>query len=498
MRTLIALFLVFVATQAAAQRVALVIGNADYGSVAPLENPGNDSNAIARMLTRQGFDVTQADNLDRATFYDTLRVFRSKADAAEYAVFYYAGHGIEIGGQNYLVPTDAVLEDERDASVEMISMDVVLRQISGASRLKMVVLDACRNNPFLARMKREGAARNVGQGLANVSNAGADTLIAFAAAAGEVTPDGNPGSNSPFTHAFLSAMDGPPADIRRVLVNVRDKMRQSVPGAAPFVYSSLGGAEYVLNPRSDDPARLQVAAPADAALTQIVSDFARADRENTATGWDTFLAQYARLNYHVLYALALEKRSALTADDAIGSRTIPQQNDTQIAAIRPSRPSSLQIIAPPPVDRETALKQLQQALKDRRCYRGAIDGIFGRGSRGALARLSSEIGEDMRVTADTTVAELLDVTKKIDTKKDVLCPIVKPKPVVKKKKTTVTKRVTKAAPASKPAAAAPAPAANTRVQRIEGSNAVSKPVGRRKKLPRCVDTEYLSPPFCTE
>lgn len=150
---IVALALVLCPIMALAEKVALVIGNSAYTAVATLDNPLNDSAAVTAVLTQQGFDVMQADDLDRNQMYDALRAFRDMADKAEFALVYYAGHGIEVAGDNFLVPVDARLEDERDASVEMISLDVVMRQISGASRVKMVVLDACRNNPFVAKMK---------------------------------------------------------------------------------------------------------------------------------------------------------------------------------------------------------------------------------------------------------------------------------------------------------------------------------------------------------
>ena len=208
-----------------ATNAALVIGNSAYQSVSELPNPRRDSAAIADALTRQGFDVVRMDDLNRNDMYDALRAFRDKADEADIALIYYAGHGIEIEGRNYLVPVDAELVDERDAPVEMIHVDALLRQMSGARSMKMLVLDACRNNPFVARMQREDAGRNVGSGLANIEYAEADTLIAYAAAAGEITPDGVAGGNSPFTRAFLNAIDGPPQDVRRAARGSSDERR---------------------------------------------------------------------------------------------------------------------------------------------------------------------------------------------------------------------------------------------------------------------------------
>ena len=135
----IALFLVILLfpTFALAEKVALVIGNARYTAVPELSNPENDSAAVAAALTEQGFQVTRADNLGRTGLYDALRGFREAAVKEDNAIVYYAGHGIEVAGDNYIVSVDARLEDERDASVEMVNIDVVLRQISGVTAIEM-------------------------------------------------------------------------------------------------------------------------------------------------------------------------------------------------------------------------------------------------------------------------------------------------------------------------------------------------------------------------
>ena len=237
----------------AADLVALVIGNADYISVGRLDNPLNDAASVSEALREHGFDVVTATDLDLSAMLATLRDFRSKSDAADIALVYYAGHGIEVGGVNYLIPVDAKLADERDAPVQTITVETVIDQVSGARKLKMVVLDACRDNPFAAQMVRAGRGRNVGRGLRKVEVGRSDTLIAYAAAAGEVTPDGDPGENSPFSAAFVEALKGPPSDVRRLLGAVRDIMRTTVPGAEPFVYNSLGGSEYVINPGGAEP-----------------------------------------------------------------------------------------------------------------------------------------------------------------------------------------------------------------------------------------------------
>ncbi len=251
MRILLFLFIILsgFAQALAAERVALVIGNSQYNYVTPLENPQHDARDVATALRSQGFEVTELVDLTRDGMADALREFRAQADAADIALVYYAGHGIEVQGTNYLIPVDARIIDERDVPDMTVDLQTVLRQISGARKLKMIVLDACRNNPFIAQMRSLGTLRSAGQGLAGVSGGGDNTLIAYAAAAGAVTPDGVPGQNSPYTSAFLEALSGPPRDVSLLLRSVRDGLQRRIgPGAQPFVYSSLGADELILNP----------------------------------------------------------------------------------------------------------------------------------------------------------------------------------------------------------------------------------------------------------
>ena len=390
-RFLFLVFMLLVPTGALASKVALVIGNAEYSAVAALDNPHNDSRDVADALRHQGFEVVVGRDLTRVAMRDTLRRFRELADRSEVALVYYAGHGIEISGRNYLVPVDARLEDERDAELEMVELDLVLGQISGAKALKMVVLDACRNNPFVARMKRSVQGRSVRSGLGRIETADADTLIAYAAAAGGITPDGVPGGNSPFTSAFLTSLDGPPTDVRRLMGRVRDTMRQSVPGAAPFVYTSLGGGEFIINPRGGT-ATPRPAAPAAPVASvdgpSISAEFVRLDRLGDFNAWNDFLIRFEAQNDHPLYAFALERREALRPAPGI-------QAGSQIAALgvdeelpRPNRdePRNLAIVEPekPELTDDEAKRRLQVLLKDAGCYRGPIDGILGRGSQRGL------------------------------------------------------------------------------------------------------------------
>lgn len=471
------LFLLCLPAALWANSVALVIGNSKYTSVAKLDNPQNDSAAVSKALRAQGFEVITGDNLGRIEMRNTLRRFRAMADQADIALVYYAGHGIEIGGTNYLVPVDARLEDERDAGLEMVEVDLVLRQISGARTLKMVVLDACRNNPFIVKMQRSGSSRSVGQGLGDVETNDADTLIAYAAAAGAITPDGRAGANSPFTAAFLKAMSGPPTDVRRMLGRVRDQMRLSVPGASPFVYSSLGGGEYVINPRGLRPVtQLKPAPTTTPGQNSISLDFVRIDRDGSVEDWNDFLIRYEGQSSHPLYAFALEKRQTLQNNagpapaQKTAALTVPAIVPSPIAPpafVQPALVAPPVFVQPPKSDQraaaivapvltaDQAARSLQDVLKQRACYFGKIDGILGRNSARGLATFSQAAGIRVTLPAKADAAGMMAVLQVFRQYPDVQCPRVV------RRKTTKPRPATASTPKPAVAAVVAAPAPKT-------------------------------------
>jgi len=221
------------------KRVALVIGESRYRSVPALANPSADAELIGAALRQAGIaDVTVAVDLDRDAMVAALKSFGTKADDADWAVIYYAGHGIEAAGTNYLIPIDARLERERDILGEAISLDQVLGAVEGARQLRLVVLDACRNNPFEATMRRNGAARSVGRGLSRVEPTGA-TLVAFAAKEGTTAADGD-SRNSPFAASFAKHVLEPGVEINMLFRYVRQDVLEGTGKAQePFVYGSL-------------------------------------------------------------------------------------------------------------------------------------------------------------------------------------------------------------------------------------------------------------------
>ena len=253
MRPLVAIVLAsfvcqFTITPAIAQkRVALVIGNGEYERAGKLSNPTRDADAMDALLQRAGFEVVEAKrNLSAIAMRRALRNFADRAHDADIAVVFYAGHGIEVNGVNYLVPVDAILERDIDVEDEAVPLDRVMQILEQVKRLRLVILDACRDNPFARTMKRTIPSRSIGRGLAEVRVLSADTLIAFAAKAGSTASDGT-GTNSPYTAALVKHLTTSGLDIRIALGRVRDEVLKSTGnGQEPFVYGSLGGSEIAL------------------------------------------------------------------------------------------------------------------------------------------------------------------------------------------------------------------------------------------------------------
>jgi hypothetical protein len=230
------------------RRVALIIGNSAYREVPHLPNPTRDADLIGAALRRTGIeDVTIVHDLDRAGMVAALKTFSRKADAADWAVIYYAGHGIEIGGANYLIPIDAKLETDRDVAYEAISLDQVQSAIEDAHKLKLIVLDACRNNPFAAQMKMTAANRSIGRGLSPVEPTGA-TLVVYAAKGGTSAEDGA-GDDSAFALAFAKRIVEPGVEINMTFRFVRQDVLQTTGKQEPFVYGSLPPENFYFVPQ---------------------------------------------------------------------------------------------------------------------------------------------------------------------------------------------------------------------------------------------------------
>jgi hypothetical protein len=232
------------------KRVAFVVGNGAYKNVAQLPNPPVDAKAMAGVLRNAGFDVVEGINLTRDRMTERLLEFGKKTQGADVAVFFYAGHGIAVDGTNYLLPVDADIKSEMDVKLgNAINVDLTLDQTMNDAKVKLIFLDACRDNPFAAKIKAGATSRSVSvqTGLAEM-HSGEGTLIAFATGPGQTALDGQEGTNSPFTRALIANVTQPGVEIQQAMTQVRAQVSEETnKGQLPWGHTNLTGAVY-LNP----------------------------------------------------------------------------------------------------------------------------------------------------------------------------------------------------------------------------------------------------------
>ena len=227
------------------RRVALVIGNGQYANANVLPNPPNDAHAIAETLRQIGFDVQEGENLDHAADMETqMHEFLHKAANASVVLMFYAGHGMQVDGKNYLIPVDAKLAEATDLPFDTIEIDKVLDQLGDPGHTNIILLDACRDNPlarsFASHLPPTRSAA-VATGLAAYSAVGTGTLIAYATAPGQTALDGQ-GKDSPFTTSLLHFLPTPGLEIRQMLTRVRAEVAaQTGNRQIPWDNSSLMG-----------------------------------------------------------------------------------------------------------------------------------------------------------------------------------------------------------------------------------------------------------------
>jgi hypothetical protein len=269
------LCIVFTANAARAdRRVAFVVGNGAYKNVAQLPNPPIDAKAMASVLRNVGFEVVEGTNLTRDKMTEKLLDFGKKAQGADVAVFFYAGHGIAISGTNYLLPVDADIKSEMDVKLgAAINIDLTLDQTMSDAKVKLVFLDACRDNPFAAKIKSNSATRSlaVQSGLAEMKS-GEGTLIAFATGPGQTALDGQEGTNSPFTRALMAHITEPNVDIQQAMTEVRAQVNEETnKGQLPWGHTNLIGTVY-LNPVATPAAPSSGASAAPSAPAAVASN----------------------------------------------------------------------------------------------------------------------------------------------------------------------------------------------------------------------------------
>jgi uncharacterized caspase-like protein len=256
------------------KRVAFVVGNGAYKNVAQLPNPAIDAKAMAKVLRNVGFDVVEGTNLTRDKMTERLLEFGKKAEGADVALFFYAGHGIAINGTNYLLPVDADVKSEMDVKLgSAINVDTTLEQTMGDAKVKLVFLDACRDNPFASKIKPNSATRSlsVQSGLAEMKS-GEGTLIAFATGPGQTALDGEVGTNSPFTRALMANIAQPGIEIQQAMTKVRAQVNEETnKNQLPWGHTNLTGSVF-LNPAAAPAGVSAEASPAPVAATGSASE----------------------------------------------------------------------------------------------------------------------------------------------------------------------------------------------------------------------------------
>jgi hypothetical protein len=252
-------------TAAASKRVALVVGNGAYQNVPSLPNPPRDAADVAMALGRLGFAVTLLNDLILSDMKDAVINFGVTAIGADMAVIFYAGHGVEAAGENWLIPIDAKIVNRADAEKEAVSLRLVNAQVANARQLGLVILDACRNNPFTTTLSSEAPSgtpskdspksgtRSISKGLVPTTPSAANVLVAFAAKDGTVADDGD-GRNSPFSSSLLHNIETPGLEITSLFRKVRDDVIKSTGGSQqPYVYGSLSNELiYLVSPLTVD------------------------------------------------------------------------------------------------------------------------------------------------------------------------------------------------------------------------------------------------------
>ena len=428
-----------------------MIGNSDYKRAKSLSNPASDASAFADLLRKSGFQVVDArNNLSSSDMRRALREFSDHARGADIAVVYYAGHGIEIDGTNYLLPVDSVLERDLDVEDEAISLDRILKVMEPAQRLRLVILDACRDNPFLTTMRRTAATRAIGRGLARIEPPSSNTLVAYAAKAGSTADDGS-SKHSPFTTALLKHIAVPGLDLRIAFGRIRDEVLSVTRNRQePFVYGSLGGTTVSLVPAALDapgaaaPAiatKPAVATPAAVdPADRIRRDYELAVQINTKAIWDSFLerhsagfyADLARAQRERILAAEQQKVTALerqgtppAATPAPAPATAPAPAPVTPAAPPPS--AALAPPAPPPaatppsspvIDTAETTRRILSELKRLGCYSGEPTVAWSANSQRAMEQFNRHSGQKL----ETRLASLdaVDILKAKPTR---VCPL---------------------------------------------------------------------------
>jgi peptidoglycan hydrolase-like protein with peptidoglycan-binding domain len=396
------LLLAWPGSQALAQRVALVVGAGAYRHVPPLPNAANDASDMAASLRGLGFDVDLVLDPDRTALERAVERFGLATRGAEAALFFYAGHAIEVGGRNWLIPVTAELRTPQQLRFQALEVEAVTEQTQAAARFSMIILDACRDNPF-RRLWPAASRSTAGRGLARVSPA-TGTLVVFSTAPGAVAADGQ-GRNSPFTAALLRHMPTLGMEVRPMLAEVRRSVREATGGAqVPWEESSLEGAFYfrpTAAPAAPAPTATPAAPPAAQTSDSLAWQFVLNSRN--PADFEVFLEQFPN---SVFAPFASNRLAELRAGSTRGATPVPPFSPPQVAALPVAPPATPQQVPNP--NRALALDEIQEAqrlLTGMGFDTGGTRGLVGPRTREALRAfsLAAELPETTGLTAATLI-----------------------------------------------------------------------------------------------
>jgi Caspase domain len=328
------------------KRVALVVGNGKYEHVTALPNPKNDAKEIAAKLKALGFDVKLLNDASYNDLREALAELSNAAVGAEIGAVFFAGHGIEVDRQNYLIPTDAKLETDVRVRFEAMPLDDVMAALDGVTGVRLVMLDACRNNPFISSMKVKTANRSISRGLSKVEPS-VGSLVSFSAKEGTTAADGTD-KHSPYTKALLANLDKPGLEINRLFRIVRDDVLTYTSGEQePYTYGSTSSAEIFLKePIKEPPASPVPAQPALPQVDAVFTDFQIAREVGTKEAWDAFLRKHGNSGEHFYISVA---HSALRKfEDSVTSK--PEEPQASSKEVSGGEVSSPKVIIAKPVE----------------------------------------------------------------------------------------------------------------------------------------------------
>jgi hypothetical protein len=397
------------------KRVALVIGNSAYVHATALPNPKNDAADMAGALTRLGFGVIEGYDVTKAELDHLIAAFANELEGAQVGLFFYAGHGLQVDGQNYLVPVDAKLENAWSLDFETVEADLVHKTMERAAKTNLIFLDACRDNPLSRNLARALGTRSasIGRGLAAVES-GEGTLISFSTQPGNVAADGT-GRNSPYASALVNQLSAPRDDLSTILIEVRNQViRETAHRQVPWEHSALTSRFYFVAPVAEPTAAPKATAPLGPSYEQQVElAFWGAVKDSpNLTIVQTYLARFPNGTFADQTRRRIGELQAAVAQTEVELKTAEEvrREEERAEAERRQHAQSLSAgpgagqprenVASLPVEppkstltaanREPLIRALQSELKRVGCDPGPIDGAWRPEARDALGAFAKQ------------------------------------------------------------------------------------------------------------